>query len=80
MPIRKSERVRYPANWKTISLARREAANWRCEGSPAYPDCRAENRKPHPVTGSAVVLTVAHLNHRRVVRLRGTEIRHKVNL
>ena len=32
----------------------------RCEGSPAYPDCRAENGKPHPVTGSKVVLTIAH--------------------
>ena len=27
-------------------------------------DCEAENGKPHPVTGSLVVLTVAHLNHR----------------
>lgn len=44
-------------------LSARGAGN-RCEGSPAYPDCRAENGKPHPVTGSRVVLTVAHLNHR----------------
>ena len=35
----------------------------RCEGSPAYPDCRAKNREPHPVTGSQVVLTVGHLDH-----------------
>lgn len=35
----------------------------RCEGSPAYPDCRAEHGRPHPVTGSKVVLTVAHLDH-----------------
>jgi hypothetical protein len=61
MPIRHSERGRYPENWKAISLARREAADWRCEGSPRYPECRAENGKPHPVTGSIVVLTVAHL-------------------
>jgi len=25
--------------------------------------CRAENGKPHPLTGSKVVLTVAHLDH-----------------
>lgn len=35
----------------------------RCEGSPAYPDCRAKNRELHPVTGSQVVLTVGHLDH-----------------
>lgn len=34
-----------------------------CEGSPAYPDCRAENYQPHPVTGSRVILTTAHLDH-----------------
>jgi hypothetical protein len=33
-----------------------------CEGSPAYPDCRAENYEPHPVTGSKVVLTTAHVD------------------
>lgn len=33
-----------------------------CEGSPAYPECRAENYKPHPATGSKVVLTTAHLD------------------
>ena len=63
MPIRPEERARYPKNWKEISLARRQTAGWRCEGSPLYPDCRAENVRPHPVTGSKVVLTVAHLNH-----------------
>ncbi|AKU43496.1 hypothetical protein CPT_Sansa92 [Caulobacter phage Sansa] len=46
-----------------IVLEVRERAGNRCEGSPAYPDCRAENGKPHPVTGSIVVLTTAHLNH-----------------
>lgn len=64
MPIRAEERGRYPKDWKAISLARRERAGWRCEGSPLYPDCRATNGEPHPVTGSKVVLTVAHLNHR----------------
>ncbi|MEM6743737.1 MAG: hypothetical protein AAF676_08375 [Pseudomonadota bacterium] len=63
MPIRPENRARYPADWPEISRAVREDAGWRCEGSPAFPDCRAENGKPHPVTGSKVVLTVAHLNH-----------------
>lgn len=63
MPIRPENRARYPKDWKAISLEVREAAGWRCEGSPAYPDCRAENAKPHPGTGSIVVLTVAHLDH-----------------
>lgn len=50
------DKSRYPANWKEISLKiRAERAGWRCEW------CNAENGKPHPVTGSKVVLTVAHL-------------------
>jgi len=63
MPIRPENKARYPKDWKAISLRIREAAGNRCEGSPAFPDCRAENGKPHPVTGSRVVLTVAHLDH-----------------
>lgn len=63
MPIRAENKARYPKDWKQISLARRSAAGNCCEGSPAYPDCRAENGKPHPETGSKVVLTVAHLDH-----------------
>lgn len=63
MPIKPENRSRYPANWKAISKACRERAGNKCEGSPKYPDCRAENGEPHPVTGSKVVLTTAHLNH-----------------
>jgi len=64
MPIRPGERARYPKDWPLISHRIRERAGNRCEGSPGhYPDCRAENRQPHPVTGSNVVLTVAHLDH-----------------
>jgi hypothetical protein len=63
MPIRPENRSRYPKDWKAISLRIRARAEGRCEGSPAFPDCRAENGKAHPVTGSIVVLTVAHLNH-----------------
>ena len=49
---------RYPSNWKEISLRiRHERARNKCEW------CGAENGKPHPITGSKVVLTVAHLDH-----------------
>jgi hypothetical protein len=34
-----------------------------CQGSPHYPDCRALNGHPHPVTGSPVVLTTAHIDN-----------------
>ena len=46
---------RYPSNWKEISIRIREREDSRCKW------CGAENYKPHPVTGSRVVLTVAHL-------------------
>jgi hypothetical protein len=49
MPIRPENRARYPKDWKRISREARERAGNRCEGSPTYPDCRAENGKPHPV-------------------------------
>ncbi len=57
MPIRPENRARYPKDWKAISLSIRERARWRCEW------CPAEQGKRHPVTGSVVILTVAHLNH-----------------
>jgi hypothetical protein len=50
------KRERYPANWKAISeRIRFERAGNKCEW------CGAENYQPHPITGSKVVLTVAHL-------------------
>lgn len=63
MPIRPENRARYPKNWRQIVASIRERSGNRCEGSPAYPDCREENGKPHSATGSVVVLTVAHLDH-----------------
>ena len=54
---------RYPINWRAIRAAVLKRAGYQCEGSPAYPDCRAVNGEPHPATGSRVVLTVAHLDH-----------------
>lgn len=64
MPILPENRARYPTNWSTeIRPAIIERAGDRCEGSPDFPDCRAENGQPHPDTGSRVVLTIGHLDH-----------------
>ncbi len=63
MPIRPENRARYPANWKEIRRAILERAGHCCEGSPQHPNCRARNHSTHPVTGSLVVLTIAHLDH-----------------
>lgn len=63
MPIRPENRSRYPKDWRKVVERIRERSGDCCEGSPAYPDCRVENHTPHPVTGSEVVLTVAHLDH-----------------
>lgn len=54
---------KYPKNWKEIRAKVLARAGNRCEGSPEYPNCRAENYKPHPETGSKVILTIAHLDH-----------------
>lgn len=51
----------YPANWFELRAKVLARADNRCEGSPAYPECRAANHEPHPITGSRVVLTIAHL-------------------
>lgn len=63
MPIKAENLFRYPPDWAHISETVRREAGWCCEGSPAYPDCRAENGMSHPVTRSMVVLTVGHLDH-----------------
>src|SRR5690606_14847415 len=72
MPIRPENKDRYPDDWPDISRRIRfDRAEGRCEcagecGAPthSYPGrCLAEHGQAHPVTGSRVVLTVAHLNH-----------------
>lgn len=69
MPIRAENRARYPKDWKAISLRiRNERARGRCEcGGECGDDhggrCDAWNGEEHPLTGSRVVLTVAHLDH-----------------
>lgn len=62
MPIKPENRARYPANWSEVRSSILARAGHRCEGTPRYPLCRAEDRHQHPVTGSLVVLTVAHLD------------------
>lgn len=57
MPIDYSE---YHPKWSLISkLIRFRRADNHCEW------CDAENYKPHPITGSKVILTVAHLDHNK---------------
>jgi len=71
MPIRPEMRAAYPPDWPQISLRiRTERAGGRCEctgwcGATPHEEgrCGAINGQPHPLTGSRVVLTVAHLNH-----------------
>jgi hypothetical protein len=69
-PIRASERDRYPDDWPAISLRIRTVrANGRCECAGQCRTghtsrCRARQGEKHPITGSPVVLTVAHLDHR----------------
>lgn len=40
MPIKPADKLRYPPNWKQIVAQVRERSGNRCEGSPAFPDCR----------------------------------------
>lgn len=52
------QRERYPEDWETISLAVKQAADWKCES------CGKECRRPgEPHTTHKETLTVAHLNH-----------------
>lgn len=60
MPVRPELKPLYPGNGDEISRRiRSERARGRCEW------CSAENHKPHPATGSRVVLSVTHLDHGR---------------
>lgn len=69
MPISRERMKLYPGGsiksreWLEIRDRILERAGNRCEGTPKYPDCRAENGKPHPHTGSLVVLTIMHMDH-----------------
>ena len=74
MPSRPENRKRYPKGWKAISKRIRfDRAGSRCEcrgecgtdhqAEVGHNRCNAINYRDHPITGSSVVLTVAHLNH-----------------
>lgn len=69
MPIHPDNRARYPKEWPEISRRIRfERAGGRCEcagecGHDHAGRCEAIHGELHPITGSKVVLTTAHLNH-----------------
>ena len=64
MPIRPENKSRYPKDWPEISKRIRfERAQNQCEQTIGGKRCPAINYQPHPVTGSKVILTVAHLDH-----------------
>jgi len=58
---------RYPVNWKEISLRIRERSGGvcECEGECGTHKerCNAHNHAPHPITGTMVIFTVAHLGY-----------------
>jgi 5-methylcytosine-specific restriction endonuclease McrA len=64
MPISPENAARYPRDWPAISARIRSRAGGVCEGVPGQPTCGARHGARHPITGSIVVLTVAHLDHR----------------
>lgn len=56
MPILPENKSRYPKDWKLRSyFVRKVRARDKCEW------CSAKNGEPHPITGSVVVLTTAHV-------------------
>jgi len=60
MPISPENRKRYPKDWKLRSkFIRFYRAKNKCEW------CGAKNGQPHPITGSKVVLTTAHVYDHR---------------
>ena len=60
MPILPENAGRYPKDWALRSrFVRHYRSRGRCEW------CGARNGQPHPVTGSTVVLTAAHVFDKR---------------
>lgn len=59
------DRSKYPKNWREISdEIRFDRAAGMCEWKDGKKRCEALHGHPHPITGSKVVLTTAHLNHK----------------
>lgn len=72
MPIRPSERARYPRDWKAISARIRARAGGRCEcegecglhsTTPGPRRCVEVHGEPARFARGRIVLTVAHLDH-----------------
>jgi hypothetical protein len=64
MPIKPENKKRYPKNWKEISdRIRFGRADGQCEFLINGARCKARHNECHPLTGSLVILTVAHLDH-----------------
>lgn len=72
MPIRPSERARYPKDWREISRKIRERSGGQCEcegecglhrTTPGPRRCTERHGEPAKWAKGKVVLTVAHLNH-----------------
>lgn len=60
MPIKTENKLRYPKDWKARSrFVRFYRARGKCEW------CGAVNYQPHPITGSKVILTAAHVHDHR---------------
>ena len=75
MPIRPEMRARYPKNWKLISrFIRHYRAKNKCEW------CGALNGEPHPITGSKVVLTTAHVFDQAAIDAAVAEERERLNM
>jgi len=60
LPSRKEYKSRYPKDWK---LRSRFIRFYRAKGCCEW--CGAKNGNPHPITGSKVMLTVAHVYDHR---------------
>ena len=63
MPIKPENKARYPADWDVIVYRVRLRSHNQCEFLVDGKRCNAHQGWPHPITGSRVVLTVAHLDH-----------------
>lgn len=68
MPIRPSERARYPKDWKAISARIRARAGGQCEcrgecGLHHDRRCEERDRQPAKWARGTVIFTVAHLDH-----------------
>ena len=58
------EELRYRRQFMLVREAIPALHDWRCEQiGPDGTRCKARQGEPHPITGSKVVLTTAHLDH-----------------